>query len=337
MTAQPPHRRNKLAIAIIVVIVLIASATITIIELPSGSQSSTSRAAPAPLTLWIEDCATGSPYELSTCSFASGSVGSIQAFNMTTGGKYGENSIALHERFFAVQLNQSDTFLFTFTGSNATDFLVYLDNRTGASPNSPAGEVADYKLDILANESGVDYFAGQIRAVQPGVYIFVFSVLQPEPGNAISFLLRDTDAYPAGSIVMGPDSPESVVFHYSNGETGSSPWGKYPFTIYSKTTVPVNMTAVNAPSGAWIRFVPSYLPSVGPNGANVTMYEAGLTVLRNVANPDNTSMFIDADGPNGYSPRHTCLWTGPMRPPSRCSIHRTSPLPRASGGCSVPT
>jgi hypothetical protein len=272
----------------------------------SSSSSSSPEANPNPLQLWVEDCMTSYQGFGGICSVSSSIVGQPQAFNMTSvffNTTEEKNYTTIHELFFGVQVNQSDDLQFTFTGSNATDFQVYLDNRTGASTSSLANEVANYSPSILVNESNVDYFAGQVNALRPGLYIFVFSVSQPEPGNAVSFILRNADAYPNGKISVAPALFQPVTVQtYNAGELKSVSgfgWQKYPLTIYSNMTTPVNMTAVNVPSGAWVEFVPSYLPEVGPKGANVTMYVAGATVLGTVGNRDNVSMFINAVGQNG--------------------------------------
>jgi hypothetical protein len=94
---------------------------------------------------------------------------------------------------------------------------------------------------------------------------------------------------PAGN----PSSPSTETVSGPDLET-------WPLTLSSPAMIKgVNLTASSVISGNWVRFLPSYLPEVGPNGTSVEMLLNG--AVRPFVNNDisNATMIIQAIGGGG--------------------------------------
>ena len=88
--------------------------------------------------------------------------------------------------------------------------------------------------------------------------------------------------YSEGSIKISIGSPSVQMKTLSqNLPTGSESVGfpgleAWPLTISSASVVKdVNLSSISVISGDWVKFLPSYLPEVGPNGTEVNMLLAG--------------------------------------------------------------
>ena len=74
----------------------------------------------------------------------------------------------------------------------------------------------------------------------------------------------------------------------------------YHLTLSSAATVEdVNLSAISVISGDWVKFIPSYLPEVGPNGTDADMLVAGAFGLSPPGNDANVSMIIQATTSGG--------------------------------------
>lgn len=116
--------------------------------------------------------------------------------------------------------------------------------------------------------------------------------------------------YSEGSIKISIGSPDVQSESFSLDVPGQGTkivgfvgYETWPLTLSSATIVTgVNLTASSVILGDWVKFLPSYLPQVGPNATRVDMLLSG--GLRPFVNNDisNVSMIIQAtasDGSNG--------------------------------------
>ena len=107
------------------------------------------------------------------------------------------------------------------------------------------------------------------------------------------------------SIAVGSPSTQSVSMSGPAGgsslETVIGPdLETWPLTLSSPTIVKgVNLTASSVISGNWVKFLPSYLPEVGPNGTSAEMLLNG--AVRPFVKNDisNVTMIIRAIGDSG--------------------------------------
>jgi len=270
-------------------------------------------------TLYHEDCASPYPNDTSTtCTTTTSRVGLPQTFNMSTdlvssGGTW---SGVLHEHLFAFELNQSATIQFTMRGlepSAAPAMVkVYFDNDVGINFTDLSDQVGSGTLQSVTSSSGngpVDRFSGQIGA-HPGVYIFDLKAATLGTGAAY-FMLRDATALQQGiQVSLGSPTVNQVAFGPSacGGGPGESFVGEeeFPVTVTANATTNVNLASPNVPYGVWVKFVPSQLENVGPQGAGATMPLAG-DVSPFGGNVYNSSLFIDASGSSGGLTGETVL------------------------------
>jgi hypothetical protein len=73
---------------------------------------------------------------------------------------------------------------------------------------------------------------------------------------------------------------------------------EWSVVVRSNVTRDVNMSTSYVPLNDWAKFVPSYLPDVGPGGANTTLLLAG-ALKPFVPDDDNMSIYLDAMSSNG--------------------------------------
>ena len=74
----------------------------------------------------------------------------------------------------------------------------------------------------------------------------------------------------------------------------------YHLTLSSANMVEgVNLSAISVITGDWVRFIPSYLPEVGPSGTDADMLVAGAFELSSPGNDANVSMIIQATTSGG--------------------------------------
>ena len=71
-----------------------------------------------------------------------------------------------------------------------------------------------------------------------------------------------------------------------------------PITVYAPKTTAVNLTSLTVEQGGWLKILPSYLPAVGPQGANATLY---MVDVGPTTNQFNSSLFIGASGTDGLT------------------------------------
>jgi hypothetical protein len=176
--------------------------------------------------------------------------------------------------------------------------MVYFDSKPGASTTILSDDVADDRPQVLVNQSfiGVQYFSGQVGEQNAGLYIFAFSVKGPQTGVSVNFIIRDLTTYGNGiSLSIGARTDYDGNATFTAVTHGLEEW---EVTVYSSTATDVNMSTAMVPLNMWAKFVPSYLPDVGPEGAATTLLIAG-ALKPFVPNQFNVSIFMDAVGSSG--------------------------------------
>jgi len=190
---------------------------------------------------------------------------------------------------------------------NATVSFSLSDNQSPQSGNVSLYESGS--MNLISNNASAMY-GFSLRQLPAGSY--VISVNASFSGG--SYLLDyfgikqlASVNYSEGSIKISIGSPavqmESFTLSAPNQGTktvGFVGYETWPLTLSSATVINgVNLTAFSVIEGDWVRFLPSYLPQVGPNGTRVDMLLAG--GLRPFVNNDigNVSMIIQATASDG--------------------------------------
>jgi hypothetical protein len=244
-------------------------------------------------------------------SASTSTLGLPQTFNMSTPVIAPIGGV---QHIFGAQLSQNETGYLQFSYGNAAGlkFIAYYDSSPGSGTNETLSEhLASDPLTVLLKESfPITYFSGQIDAQQPGLYIFVVSSGADIPTYSTTFFLRDTALY-GNEITIDIGGRTDIN---ANGSISSVSGGLEEWTVnvYSSTTTSVNMSATVLPLNVWVKFVPSFLPDVGPNGAKTTLLIAG-AISPFGGNELNMSVFMDAVGSNG-SQGETILPVEPHEP-----------------------
>jgi len=309
------------AVAVLIIAAVVVSALLGIAPTQSALSSTQGENAPAEdellqvsglPTLYHEKCiSVYSPFAPTTCDSTTSTVGIPQTFNMSS--LTGPNgSVTTYENFFAFQLNGSSTIQFTFRtmqpALTPAALTVYFAG-SGVNFTDLRGDVYIGRLPQVTNSGfasnpgliPVDRFSGQVAA-SPGVYIFDF-----EPSNggggAAYFLVRDATALHRGiGVSIGSPEVSSVSSSGSACEGGPMETGvgeeSFPIKVTSNTTTDVDLSPLSVPFGVWVKFVPSQLHDVGPQGAESTMIIVG-DVYPEGGNPHNASLFVDAFSPAG--------------------------------------
>jgi hypothetical protein len=251
------------------------------------------------IPLYHESCGVVAEMGICNATGAPSSVGTLQTFNMTsvvyTGGS---NVTTVYEHLFGVRLNQSGSLQFSVGDPYSVSFMAYFDSKPGASTTDLSNDVAEDQPQVLVNQSfiGVQYFSGQVGEQKAGLYIFTFSVKGPQTGVSVNFILRDAVTYGNGiSMTIGARTDYDGNATYAAVPHGLEEWA---VTVYSNTATDVNMSTAMVPLNMWAKFVPSYLPDVGPEGAATTLLIAG-ALMPFVPNQFNVSVFMDAVGSSG--------------------------------------
>ncbi len=322
MTATSARSYKAIAIAIVIAGVLISASlfvalsgapktstltttststlTSTVTETVASSQSESSQGF-APLTtipLYHESCGIVAETGICNASATPSRVGTLQTFNMTSIVNIGGvNETTIYQHFFGVRLNQSGSLQFSVGDPYGVSFMVHFDSKPGASTGDLSNDVAGDQPRVLVNQSfGIQYFSGQVGEQAAGLYIFTFSVKGPQTGVSVNFIVRDPVTYGNGiSMSIGARTDYDANATYAPVTHGLEEWA---VTVYSNTTTDVNLSTAMVPLNIWAKFVPSYLPDVGPNGATTTLLIAG-AIKPFIPNQFNISVFMDAVGSSG--------------------------------------
>jgi len=257
-----------------------------------------------PVIVTHETCGTAVNVTGAMCTSSEYDAGTPQAFNMTTAVQQQPNrtGIIVSTDYFAMAADQGDTVRFSMKWTNITNILGYFAAGANASSvTSPSGLASAGQ--VLFNQSGnYQTYSGSAVPPEAGAYAFVFSVPAPEFNDSISFLLMDSAAYDTGITVRaGAPEPQLVSISESSPGVeggGAFGWDKVPVTVYAPKTTAVNLTSLTLDQGGWLKILPSYLPAVGPQGANATLYMVGIDPT---TNQFNNSLFIGASGTDGLT------------------------------------
>jgi hypothetical protein len=158
---------------------------------------------------------------------------------------------------------------------------------------------------VSANASAIGGLA--LGSLPTGDYVLSLNASFDRSFTSAYYGIKQIDSvnFSEGSIKISIGSPmvdhEGLSDSASGGPSetfvGLESW---PLTISSPTVVrDVNLTAISVISGDWVRFFPSYLPEVGPNGTAVNMLLNG--AVRPFVNNDisNVTMIIQATATGG--------------------------------------
>ncbi|MDG6921009.1 MAG: hypothetical protein JRN59_05715 [Nitrososphaerota archaeon] len=285
-----------------------------------------------PAIVTHERCGTAVPDFGSMCSSWTYDAGMPQSFNMTNAVQQPQSNrtaVTVFTDYFVLPVHQGDTATFSMKSTNITSFLGYF--AAGANDSTSPSELASTG-ELLFNQTGnYQTYSGSATAPQTGVYVFIFSVPAPEFNDSITFLLMDSAAYNTGITVKvgSPDIQQVTVtdtFPSGNGGQEGFGWYKIPITVYAPTTTAVNLTSLTLNRGGWLKIVPSYLPAVGPQGANAILYMVGAGPT---TNHYNNSLFIGASGADGLTGDAVIPIEGSMNPNV---VSGTGPVSLSGGG-----
>jgi len=296
----------------------------TSIAAASSSAQAASNAVDDPLldepslpTLYHETCVTPDYPEdnSTTCVSTTSTLGVPQ--NLTMGTDFvtypGGYTETVYEHFFAFVLTTNDTIQFAERGvpygNTAASVKVYFGGNTSIKFTDLRGLVNSGSLKYLTESPGAwemlttDRYSGQL-AKGPGVYVFD---LDGRGGGGMAyFLVRDESALQQGvKVSIGSPQELGVVFAGSSCaggptyETGPRE-EEFPVTVTANSTTNVDLVSPDVPTGVWVKFVPSVLQGVGPEGAQSMLLLSGDEVP-NGGNLYNVSLFVDAFSPGSRS------------------------------------
>jgi hypothetical protein len=256
-----------------------------------------------PISVTHTTCGTAVTGFGAVCTSSDYSAGIPQSFNMTGVSHVANKTyITVFADYFAVSVRQGDSVDFSMKATNSTAFQGYFD--AGANASAAASSMASAG-GMLFNQTGnFQTYSGSATAPEAGAYAFEFSVTTPEFNDSVTFLLMDSAAYETGlTVSVGAPEPQDVTIHENLiGGLAAAQWGTgweiVPITVYSPQTTAVNLASLTLDQGGWLKILPSYLPAVGPNGANATLYMVGVGPT---TNQFNDSLFIGASGANGLT------------------------------------
>lgn len=257
-----------------------------------------------PVTVTHERCGTAVPDFGSTCSSSTYDAGTPQSFNMTNIVQQSQSNgtaVTVFTDYFVVSANQGNTAAFSMKSTNITTFLGYF--ATGANTSASPSELASIGKLFFNQTGNYQTYSGSATATQYGAYIFVFSIPAPELNDSVTFLLMDSAAYNTGvTVKVGtPDIQQVTItdtFPSGNGGQEGFAWYKVPITVYAPTATAVNLSSLTLNHGGWLKIVPAYLPAVGPQGVNATLYMVGAGPT---TNHYNNSLFIGASAADGLT------------------------------------
>ncbi len=260
-----------------------------------------------PVTVTREVCRTVVPGFGTACGFSTYDAGTPLSFNMTSvqeQAQPNQAAVTVFTDYFVIAVDQGDTIGFSMKSTNTTTFLGYFAPGAEASSSAISPPELAGTGEMLFNQTGnYETYSGNETAQQPGAYVFVFSVPAPELNDSVRLLLMDSAAYNTGiTVKLGTPDVQQVtitdILPSGNGGAEGFGWDEIPITVYAPTTTAVNLTSLTLNEGGWLRIVPSYLPDVGPQGANATLYMAG---VEPVATQLYSSLFIGASGADGLT------------------------------------
>jgi hypothetical protein len=257
-----------------------------------------------PISVTHKACGTAVAGIGAICTISEYPAGVSESFNMTGESQVtNQTEITVFADYFAISVNQGDSVDFSMKATNGTTFQGYFD--AGANASSAASSMASAAGEMLFNQTGnFQTYSGSARAPESGAYSFAFSVPGPEFNDSVTFLLMDSAAYETGLTVnVGAPEPQDVTIDEDllgglAAQSGGTGWEIVPITVYSPETTTVNLTSFTLDRGGWLIIVPAYLPDVGPEGANASIYMVGPEVT---TNQFNSSLFIGASGANGLT------------------------------------
>ena len=254
-----------------------------------------------PVSVSWESCGIASESGTS-CSTSVYEAGTPQPFTLSGG----SNATTFTE-YFAVSADEDNIIGYSMKATNSTTFQGYFiaGANTTTESFSPASLAASGdEQNQIANQTGnYQAFSGSITTQEAGAYVFVFTVPAPEFNDSASFLLLDSAAYDSGITVTAgaPNTQEVTISEsFSDGGVGQEGfgWNEVPITVYAPAMTSVNLTSLTLDNGAWLKIVPSYLPDVGPQGANAALYMNGVGPT---TNQYNDYLFIGASGADGLT------------------------------------
>lgn len=256
-----------------------------------------------PVSVVHTTCGTAITGIGAVCTSAEYSAGIQQSFDMTDESRVdNQTAVTVFADYFAVSVSKGDSVDFSMKATNSTAFQGYFD--AGANASSAASPTASGAGEMLFNQTGnFQTYSGSAKAPRSGAYAFVFSVPGPEFNDSVTFLMMDSAAYETGLTVrVGAPEPQDVTVNEAligglRAQSGSG-WEIVPITVYSPEPTAVNLTSLTLDRGGWLRILPAYLPDVGPEGANASVYMVGPDVT---SNRFNSSLFVGASGANGLT------------------------------------
>ncbi len=322
------RRRSAISTVFIVVVmvIVIAIGTVAFITLNSPSNSSSENASstissssgssPAiglswqnpftgakPVPVNHENCGTAVPEFGSICTSSTYDAGTPQTFNMTTVPAQSNRTTAtVFTDYFTIGAAEGNLVGFSMKATNITTFQGYFSSVTNAS-SVPAPSDLVTGVQPFVNETGnYQTYSGNVAARQDGTFVFLFSVPGPEFNDSVSFLLTDSAAYSTGiTIKLGVAQIHDATISENQSNGGGSQglgWEEIPITVYAPATTAVNLTSLTLFQGGWLKIVPSYLPDVGPDGANATVFMVGVS---QTTNHYNNTLFIGGSGADGLT------------------------------------
>jgi hypothetical protein len=315
---MPRRRAIGTVFIVVVVVIVIAIGTVAFVALTSSTPTSNSGSATSstaavswknpftgatPVTVSHERCGTAVPEFGTICTSSTYDAGTPQSFNMTTVPAQSNRTTAtVFTDYFTVHAAESDLVGFSMKATNITTFQGYFSTVTNASSvPSPSDLVTGVQLFV--NETGnYQTYSGNVTARQDGTFVFLFSVPGPEFNDSVSFLLTDSAAYNTGiTIKLGVPQVQDVTVSENRSNGGGSEglgWEEIPITVYAPATTAVNLTSLSLFKGGWLKIVPSYLPDVGLEGTNATVYMVG---VGQTTNHYNNTLFIGGSGADGLT------------------------------------
>jgi len=302
-----------------VVQALIVASVLALVSLPvqstieTGTQSSATSGPGAvelsspfegvsPISVTHTTCGTAVTGFGAVCTSSDYSAGIPQSFNMTRASRVAnQTAITVFTDYFAVSVRQGDSVDFSMKATNSTTFQGYFD--AGANASSAASSMASGGQMLFNQTGNFETYSRSARATQSGAYAFAFSVPSPEFNDSVTFLLMDSAAYETGLTVdVGAPEPQYVTINETLfgglGAQDGFGWDIVPITVYAPDTTAVNLTSLTLDQGGWLKILPAYLPTVGPRGANATLYMVGVGPTTNQL---NNTLFIGASGTDGLT------------------------------------
>ncbi len=165
---------------------------------------------------------------------------------------------------------------------------------------------------VASNPSSISGFA--LGILPAGDYILKVNATWGHSYTVDYFGIQQIESvnFTEGSISISIGSPSVRMTSLTQPAGGSAPSSQgqttvsgpdletWPLTLTSPTVVrSVNLSSISVIRGDWVRFLPSFLPEVGPNGTEADMLLSG--AVRPFVNNDisNVTMIIQASASGG--------------------------------------